>query len=222
MTIINLHGILAREFGKAFTMHLSKPKHVIDAIDSNNPTFKKRILELSNQGIHYRILIDGESVSNLEQLNIQKTITNIDLAPMIGGSGPILIPIIDSMLPSAAGAALVTAAGTLTTLGTVLSTGLSIIAATLIQNALAPSPDNQKTESSISAAQKSFVLGSKANTTQQGVPVPVGYGRLRVGSLIIQTTVKSYPQSQQVKATLAGRDQSNVADIALKEQRPIK
>lgn len=224
MTIINLHGILAYEFGKAFTMYIEKPKQAIDAIDANKTSFKKRILELSEQGIHYTILIDGENVSEAHQLEIKKEITVVDITPVICGQGfTALITTIAGALGTtgtagAIGAALVTAGGTATALTTFIGGALNMIAVTLIQQALAPSNKPQRTEARISGAKESFLISSKGNLAQQGIPVPVGYGRLRVGTSIIQTTVKSYPQRQKITNALFGKNVPNDIELAVKDQ----
>ena len=224
MTIINLHGILAYEFGKAFTMYIEKPKQAIDAIDANKTSFKKRILELSEQGIHYAILIDGESVGETHQLEIKKEITVVDITPVICGQGATaLITAIGTALGTAGtagaiGTALVTAAGTATSLASFIGGALNMIAVTLIQQALAPSNKPQRTEARISGAKESFLISSQGNLAQQGIPVPVGYGRLRVGTSIIQTTVKSYPQRQKITNALFGKNVPSDVELAVKEQ----
>jgi len=226
MTVINLHGILAYEFGKAFTMYIEKPKQAIDAIDANKTSFKKRILELSEQGIHYSILVDGENVTEARQLEIKKDITVIDITPVICGQGfTALITAIAGALTGGAGVvggALVVgsaAAGfTATALTTFIGGVLNTIALTVIQQALAPSNKPQRTEARISGAKESFLISSKGNLAQQGIPVPVGYGRLRVGTSIIQTTVKSYPQRQKITNALFGKNVPNDIELAVKDQ----
>jgi predicted phage tail protein len=224
MTIINLHGILAYEFGKAFTMYIEKPKQAIDAIDANKTSFKKRILELSEQGIHYTILIDGENVGEAHQLEIKKEITVVDITPVICGQGfTALITTIAGALGTtgvagAVGTALVTAGGTATALASFIGGALNMIALTVIQQALAPSNKPQRTEARISGAKESFLISSKGNLAQQGIPVPVGYGRLRVGTSIIQTTVKSYPQRQKITNALFGKNVPNDIELAVKDQ----
>jgi predicted phage tail protein len=231
MTIINLHGILAHEFGKEFTMYIEKPKQAIDAIDANKPFFKKRILELSQQGIHYSILVDGENISHPEQLEIKKAITVVDLTPVICGQGfTALITTIAGALTTAGGTAAViggalataTATGfTATALTSFIGGALNMIAVTLIQQALSPSQKPQRTEARISGAKESFLISSKGNLAEQGVPVPVGYGRLRIGTSIVQSTVKSYPQRQRISNALFGKNIPTDTDLALQEQNTI-
>jgi predicted phage tail protein len=227
MTIINLHGILAHEFGKEFTMHIEKPKQAIEAINANKPLFKKRILELSQQGIHYSILVDGENIAHPEQLEIKKAITVVDLTPVICGQGfTALITTIAGALGTtgvagAIGTALVTAGGAATTLASFIGGALNMIAVTLIQQALAPSQKPQRTEARISGAKESFLISSKGNLAEQGVPVPVGYGRLRIGTSIVQSTVKSYPQRQKISNALFGKKIPTDIDLAIQEQNII-
>jgi hypothetical protein len=63
-------------------------------------------------------------------------------------------------------------------------------------------------ESVVNSAKQSFLFSSKANTAEQGIPVPVGYGRLRVGSAVIQSTIKSYPQGFEKEIALKSDGQS--------------
>ena len=210
MIIVNLHGILAHEFGDSFLMKIEKPKQVIDAISCNKPLFKKRILELSQQGIHYSILIDGENITNEHQLEIKKDNTVIDFTPVICGQGFVaLLTFIGGTLLSgtAVGGALaigVGAAAQATLLSSIIGGVLNMVAMTVIQQALAPSEKPQRTEATVSGTKESFLISSKGNLAEQGIPVPVGYGRLRVGSYIIQSTVKSYPQKYQTKKAITG------------------
>ena len=43
MTIVNIHGILAREFGNSFILSLPNPKDVLEAIDCNREGFLTEI-----------------------------------------------------------------------------------------------------------------------------------------------------------------------------------
>jgi predicted phage tail protein len=182
MTSINLHGILAREYGDTMIMKIRKPKEVFNAIDANKPNFIKRILNLSSEGIHYNIVVDGKNIKELSELEVKKEVERIDIVPSIVGSGKvggaIMIVIGVAMMVTGFGAPI----------GAMLI-GMGV------QMMMAPKPETVKPESNLNGTKESFLFSSKANVTQQGIPVPVGYGRLRVGSAIIQTTMKSYPQN---------------------------
>lgn len=182
MTSIHLHGILAQEFGKEMCCKIRRPKEIFNAIDANKPNFIKRIVDLCREGIHYSIVVDGIDVKEIHELNITKEPQRIDLVPAIVGSGRV-----GGAILAVIGAVLI-ATGFGTPIGyLLLGTGLQMM--------LAPKPKpEQRPQSEVSGLKESFIFSSKANLAQQGVPVPVGYGRLRVGSSIIQSTIKSYPQ----------------------------
>jgi predicted phage tail protein len=200
MTTINLHGILAKEFGKVFSIKIRKPKDAIMAIDINKPNFLKRITDLSKEGIHYAVLVDGEDVKDYLELEIKKTPSIIDIIPLICGAAGLAIAAIGAIGMYAAGAGV--AAGVI---GTGMGMFLGSLAATVlsygVQMMLAPDPAKAGKAPSIEVGgiKESFIFGSKANLVEQGSPVPVGYGRLRVGSNVIATSVKSYPNKNNVE-----------------------
>lgn len=182
MTIIRLHGILAKEFGEEMYCNIRRPKEVFAAIDANKPNFIKRITELLQEGIHYSIVIDGMDVKEITELSVLKQFNKIDIVPAIVGTGPLVALIGAAVMIAGATSALAVGIGAV-----ILGIGL--------QMTLAPKPkSSERAEATISARNESFAFSSKANLTQQGSPVPVGYGRLRIGSSVIQTTVKSFPQ----------------------------
>jgi predicted phage tail protein len=199
MTDVFVHGVLAKEFGSYFCFNVRKPKEVINAISVNKPNFYHRITELSKEGLHYSILVDGKNIKDSNQLNIKKTPKTIDLVPIICGSGPI--------------------AATLVTVFKIAKTTAAIIASVFwtavsigVQYALTNPIEQEGVESTVSASDQSFAFSSKANRMQQGNPVPVGYGRLRVGSSVVQITIKNYPQNFDSESALVSNLEDN--DIA--------
>jgi len=203
MTQVTLHGILGQEFQKCFNLAIKRPKEVFDAISCAYPQFRNRLAELARQGIHFAVLIDGKRIEKAEDLNIS-TNQDLDIVPIIcgaGSNGGIIAVIAIGLLTGGAGLAI--GAGWLTGIGisagSALGTALTSIGASIalmgLQMALAPKPKMERPSSDVSGAKQSFNFSSKANVAEQGIPVPVGYGRLRVGSVVIQSSVKSYPQA---------------------------
>ena len=184
MTTIRLHGILAKEYKDIFTMKIEKPSSVFNAIDCNRQGFLKRVIELQKEGFIYDVIVDKTRITDGYQMDAMKNPETIDLVPVIVGSGPI---------------------------GTFLFGGTSILGSLAgslalagISYALAPKPDlqDQRVSATAEASRSSFVFGNVINTASQGTPVPIGYGRLKVGSKVIQATIKSFPQNQQTQNVL--------------------
>lgn len=209
MTLINLHGIIAHEFESSMFFDIKKPKEVIEAISSKFSFFRKRLNELAEQGVHYSILVNGQKIQHIDQLDIGNSPEQVDLVPIICGSGAVALTIVGAGL-AYAGATGATFLGAYASLA--LSVGMMMVSMGL-QMMLAPKPDNKPTEATISGAKQSFLISSKANLAEQGSPVPVGYGRLRAGSNVIQTTIKSYPQRYDTKDALVGSKNNKAALI---------
>lgn len=173
MTKINLHGLLAEEFGHSFQMDIGRADLVFEAIDANRRGFKKRILDLHKEGFNYAMLIDKNKIESKEEVLANKNPQVIDLVPVLEGAGAsIWIPIIIG----------------------VVSTAASIL--------LAPKPpDPPEISQTTNAAKTSFTFSNVVNRAAQGTPVPVGYGELIVGSEVIQSTIKSFPIGQETTAS---------------------
>ena len=87
MTQVTLHGILAKEFRKTFSLSIKRPKEVFDAISCAHSNFRNRIVELSNQGIHFALLVNGKKMETIEEMSIVSDDQQIDIVPLVCGAG---------------------------------------------------------------------------------------------------------------------------------------
>lgn len=192
MTDIFLHGKLAKLYGQKFRFSLCRPKDAFSAIETIHEGFTNKIIELSIMGLQYAVIADSQVVSGPEDLIGKRKIKEIHIVPVIYGSGVAAVAI---------GIGVVALAGsTLVTSAIVASILVSVALAAIsfgIQSLLSKPPDanNASSSASTSATSKSFLFSNKENVKQQGNPVPIGYGRLRIGSAVVQETIKSYPNS---------------------------
>ena len=206
MTNIRLHGILAKEFGNQFILKIRKAKDALLAIDANHSNFLKRITDLSKEGFHYAIIVDGKNIKDFLELEIKKIPTDIHIIPAICGSGGVAAAVLGTVAMYASTSAAISA-GMALLLSTVGAMALSIG----VQMMLAPNAAKAGKAPSIEVGgvKESFIFSSKANLVEQGTPVPVGYGRLRIGSNVISTTVKSYPIKNTVKDNLTSTNHAS-------------
>ena len=163
MTNVFLHGILAKKFKKQHTFkYLGKPYNFINAIEANHKGFKKTILDLADKGMFFEIIFDGEKVNSLGEMSKDGKVQKIDIVPCICGHG-------------------------LTSFFVSLAVNLVI---TGIMYLLTPEPEGVEPQDVVaSITPNSFLFSTEQNTTLQGINVPLGYGRLRVGSKVIGTEV---------------------------------
>jgi len=184
MTQVKLHGILGKEYGADFRLQIGNPKNVLHAIDANRDGFLPRIVQLQREGFIYEIIINKKRLNDYRDLENPNDIKTIDLVPAIVGGGPAMF---FSWLVS----------------GTIWANITLAVIFAAVSYALTPAPDTEQVEGSASATKSSMVFSNNVNTASQGAPLPLGYGRLKVGSQVIQATIKSYPQHRQPSEVLS-------------------
>lgn len=216
MTNITLHGILGKEFGENLKLNLNRTKYILKAIDVNKKNFINRINELSREGLNYTIIIDNQKIQDISELDIKNTPQEIHLVPMIVGSGAAIgAAVLTGISAGLAGIGIGTATVfTSSMLASQIVGGLILSAVSLgLQYLLA---DNESTSSQASASTKaleeSFIFSNKVNLANQGSPVPIGYGRLKVGAQVIQFSIKSYQQSRDTRDAYT-QDQFNIGGL---------
>lgn len=171
MTEIHLHGILAKKYGKVHNFVIKEPKDVLRAFEANYENFNHDIKELLKKKIVYTIVADNCWLKNKNSFD-EKKIKKIDFLPCILGAGAAVVFGIISL---------------------VVSVAFAIYS--YIQAGKQQYPSIPGAEATSSASNKSMAFSNRENITEQGNPVPLAYGRLRVGSYVIQNTVKSFPLS---------------------------
>jgi len=187
MTDVFIHGILAKEYQAHFKFNLKSSTDVLKAIDCNREGFIARIFQLQKEGFYYDVIVDKKIIKNAEDFKVLSKASRIDLVPVIIGSGEIFAigKFIAGILFPAAGASL----------------GAKVFAAVAlagISYLLTPKPDlglpaQQEISAEAAAQKESYVFSGNVNLTRQGTPLPLGYGRLKVGSSVVQASVRSFP-----------------------------
>jgi predicted phage tail protein len=195
MTIVNIHGILAREFGNSFKLSLPNPRDVLEAIDCNREGFLQRLVELQREGLCYDLIINKERITNGPDMDNISNAATIDLVPAISGSGTAI-------------AMGLKAIGTFLAKKTLAATLVKAVLFAAISYALSPKPENEALEIEVDGSKSSLIFSNPVNVASQGSPVPIGYGRLQVGSQVVQATIKSFPQHQEPSKAL-GADKGN-------------
>jgi|GEM_PF-1754378 len=200
MTIVNIHGILGREYGNSFLLSLPNPKDVLEAIDCNRQGFLQRLVELQREGLCYDMIINKKRITNGPDMDHMSNPATVDLVPAISGSGPLMAPLLMTTGLFTAGSAGLAFAASIA----------NFVLFAAISYALTPKPENEALEISSKASKSSLIFSNTVNLASQGSPVPIGYGRLLVGSQVIQATIKSFPQHQAPSKALRGSESNPV------------
>ena len=183
MTEVKIHGFLSKIFGSSFKFHLGKTNDVIKAIDCVKPNFRKKLIELQNNGYIYSLQIKG---------NV------INIIPIVAGSGRTFYKIL-SIVMIVVGIVLMFIPGLQGIGFSLITSGMQLgIAAFFPPKIRFPNTSYSTGGATFSSknAGKSYIFSNVNNLSSQGSLIRIGYGKLLVGSNIIQVSVKNYKTNQ--------------------------
>lgn len=207
MTTVYLYGHLGRKFGHRWSLDVSSPAEAVRALMANRSDFHAYMVQHSAPG--YRVFVGADPIRGVERLGDPIGRQAIKIVPVVAGAAkdPTIGIIVGAIIVIAAvvslqvyavplGLTVATGAGaaattSLTIAGQlVLSAGF--IGAGLVVGGLSQLLAGTPKAPGISekeANRPSFLFNGVVNTTAQGHPVPVGYGRMRVGSAVISAGI---------------------------------
>ena len=188
---IRLYGVLGAVFGREFKLSVESPKEAIRALCVIVPGFERYLNTSKQRGLTYAVF-SGKRNLITDELGMDKGYEDIRIAPVVIGSkkagllqtilGVVLV-VVSIWMPglSIAASNLLFSAGAAMTLGGVVQM-------------LSPQPGGLASKQDADN-RASYAFGGVTNTTAQGNPVPLLYGRRRIGGAIISAGI--YVEDQQ-------------------------
>lgn len=207
MKVVKVYGALRKKLGQCrFEFDVATPAQALKALCVNFPGLEKWLMDCEADGMSFRVTIGRDKITQEapEGLMLPWSEREVfSITPVIVGAGRgtglVLAGIglvAFAILTAGAGAGFLGLGAGLTagtfTLGAAASTAIGTIGASLIfggvAQMLSPQPDMGSLTSGREAARlESFTFSGIVNTSKQGLPVPVAYGRVFVGSAVISS-----------------------------------
>lgn len=190
MTNIKLSGSLAKTFGRVHQRLISTPREVFRALSVTVPGFEKYLNTSKARGLTYAVMVGKRNISESD-LDFPNAGQEIRIVPVIIGSkrAGLLQTILGSVLivVGALGSTIGQAWGGGVWGSVAWKLGAAMVAGGVIQM-ISPQPGG------ISSKQDpdnkaSYAFGGVTNTTAQGNPVPLCYGKRRIGGAIISAGI---------------------------------
>ena len=204
MKVVKVYGALKERLGQGtFEFAVNTPAQAVKALCVNYPGLDKWFIDNDQNGIGYKVKVGKEEVGedNLEALAAPWSDRDVfSIAPVVTGAGrgfgQILLGAVligASFLFPGAGMFGSTSVFGKTAVGAKFMAGVgtfvSTVGASMVLNGVAemlspvpPAPKEAKRN-------ESFGFGGIENTMNQGVPVPICYGRLFIGSAAISVNL---------------------------------
>jgi predicted phage tail protein len=206
MKTVKVYGALRKRLGQCrFEFDVATPAQAIKALCVNFPGLDKWLIDSEKDGVGYRVAVSKEKAteenvgpllmpfSDKEVFSITPVVTGAGrgTGAILLGAALIAVAIAApgagfalnatqgvGFVATATGGALAAAAGNI---------GVALVLGGVAQ-ALSPQPEPTSLENGREAAQlESFSISNVVNTSRQGLPVPIAYGRVFVGSAVLSS-----------------------------------
>lgn len=194
MKKIVLLGELGKKFGRTHHLAVKNVAEAIRALSANFPGFERHLVESSDRGVGYRLLVGKSALPSVDDMHLPCSDRDvIKIVPVVMGAKSAWTQILIGVAIVAAafltGGASIAASGffvggVTTTFwgGVALSIGVAMTLGGVAQ-LLSPVPKADAVNTG--QVNSSNSLGSPVNVASQGSAIPVGYGRRIVGSAVI-------------------------------------
>lgn len=189
MLTVRLLGELGKRYGRKHRLDVRSPAEAVRALCANFRDFRQFVASSADRHVGYRVLIQKQDVSEAELHNpASQTITFV---PVVAGAN-----FLKKLGGVILGAALIAAAfflppvaliGTMTLASVTFTIGVSMVLGGIAQ-LLSPTPKTPDTNAG-AANEPSYIFNGAVNTSAQGAAIPVGYGRMIVGSAVISAGI---------------------------------
>ncbi len=189
MQKVKLIGNISK-FGENWETNCNNIRDIFKLIECQTPGFRQHLIGAANAGVGYEIRRGQEFLENEEELFLSLNDEDIIITEVPAGAksagakilAAIAIVVVIGLTGGAGGffanlgaaftGGVTGAAGFATTMGAMLAINLAMGG---ISQLLAPGPETDKKQN------EGYLFNGPVNTVQQGMPIPVCYGELRIG-----------------------------------------
>lgn len=197
MKTIYLLGELGKKFGRKHRLDVKTPAEAVRAFVANFPDFERHMIESGERGVGYQVLAGATPIGNYDDIHnptgANESIRFIPTLTGAGGNGitSVLLGVALIAASFIPGLNVAVWAGASATFASVaFGIGVSLALGGLAQM-LTPTPkaSSINTNSGTTENLPSYAFNGPVNVTAQGNPVPIGYGRMIVGSAVISAGI---------------------------------
>lgn len=177
---VRLYGALGARFGRKFSLAVQTPAEAVRALCYLLPGFRRYLTEAKDKGMLFGVLTGDKHVPESELT--MPGHGDIRIAPIPAGSG------------RAAGVFMAIVGIVLIVVGAwtgnifLVGMGISMILGGVVMM-LAPVPNDKKQKDTNN--EPNYAFNGPVNTQAQGNPVPLLYGRMKIGSAVISAGILS-------------------------------
>jgi len=207
MKVVKVYGALRKRLGQCrFEFDVATPAQAIKALCVNFSGLEKWLMDSEKDGVGYRVTVGKEHITDdLSPLVMPWSEKEVfSITPVVAGAGggvgrtllgvaliavAIANPIVGFGGGGAAGFGIVT--GATATFGASLAAAAGTLGIGLVLSGVAeiisPQPEPSSVDESVQL--ESFTFSNVVNTSKQGLPGPIDYGRVFAGSAVLSSSL---------------------------------
>jgi len=222
LTKIILDGAMGKHFGRRWDMQVSSPAEALRMIEANKPGLRAWVIAKMQKFSCYKVTCEYENgtkeLLSEDSYPLQRKLKSVRFTPVMKGSGSAGRLII--------GAVLIVASFVATSYGFpmvgkfLFQAGVGMVISGVV-GLLTPVP--KKGDQNERSDKTSYYFDGPANTTVQGVPVQLIYGRVLVGSHAISAKMDiddSATEAMAMAAVTAAEQKATDATAAVAAVQP--
>ncbi len=183
---VRLYGKMGAKFGRHFRLAVKTPAEAVQALAAQLPGFEEYLYGAKDKGFGFAVFV-GKNNLKEDELSLPSGNSDIRIAPMVfGGKQAGVFQII-------VGVVLIIIGAILTYFGygaygiPIMKMGLAMVIGGIVQ-LLIPVPKTQSAKEG-GKEDPNYSFNGPINTTAQGHPVPVLYGRMKIGSAVVSAGI---------------------------------
>lgn len=201
---VKLYGKLGAKFGRVHHFAVDSAGEAIAALDSQLPGFGEHLLKSKDMGLGYSVFYGKRNLGEDELRNFCGH-EEIRIAPIVLGhkNGGWLQIVMGAVLFAVGAFIELGSVGLLSPIGVpLMSLGISMMIGGVVQ-LLTPTPKGSGSQDRPENTPSAYFNGP-INTQAQGQPVPVVYGRCKVGSKVLSAGITAVDQAIIPTGTASG------------------
>lgn len=191
MKVVKVYGALRKRLGGRcrFEFHADTPAQALKALCVNFPGLERWLIDREGEGLGFRVTIGREKVTNDNAGDLALPWSErevFSITPVVCGAGRGFGQVLLGIGLIALAAFVPVAAFGVALNSTIMGIGVSMTLSGVAQM-ISPQPTLGLNNGKEAARLESFTFSSIVNTTKQGLPVPIAYGRCFTGSAVISS-----------------------------------
>lgn len=192
LTTVYLDGPMGEKFGREWEFEVDSPRAALKMVDANTSGFVAWMRRTAQKYSNYQVVVEYENGATEELSNetfgVNREMKSIRFVPIIEGSGKWTSTIVGIVIMVVA-----IVYGIFTedwvNAAKIFQFGAEMAVVGLITALTTKDPVKIQQRSGDGSTLSSYGFDSTTNTVEQGVPVPIIYGRSLVGSRVISASV---------------------------------